>query len=148
MDLSGRVRVADAGRGHQGTALGRALSALVDRVRRLRSAVALLLCAAACGGSDPGEPQSRYTGTINTSAGSYSATLFIGGGFPVGYFSAQAAGLSGSLQGTLPAVTVKPDRCATTFPATIVVRGATAEISYNSASCADAAGGSGTLRSY
>jgi hypothetical protein len=109
--------------------------------------IALLLLLAACGGSDSGEAQSRFQGTINTSAGSYSASLFIGGGY-LGYFSAEAAGLSGALQGALPAVTVKPDRCATTFPATIVVRGETAEISYTNASCADAPSGSGTLRAF
>jgi hypothetical protein len=110
-------------------------------------ALVVVLLAAACGGNDPGEPQSRYTGTINTSAGSYSATLFVGGGY-LGYFSTEAAGLSGALQGALPAVTIKPDRCATTFPATIVVHGETAEISYTNASCADAPSGSGTLRAY
>jgi hypothetical protein len=113
-------------------------------MRRLALVVVL---AAACGGNDPGEPQSRYTGRINTSAGSYSATLFVGGGY-LGYFSTEAAGLSGALQGALPAVTIKPDRCATTFPATIVVHGETAEISYTNASCADAPSGSGTLRAY
>jgi hypothetical protein len=113
----------------------------------MRYLVAFLLCAAACGGSDSGDPQSRFQGRISTSAGSYSATLFIGGGY-LGYFSAEAAGISGALQGALPAVTVKPDRCATTFPATIVVRGETAEISYTNASCADAPSGSGTLRAY
>jgi hypothetical protein len=74
--------------------------------------------------------------------------LFIGGGFPVGYFSAQAAGLSGALQGTLPSVTVQPDRCDAGFPATIVLRGDAADISYTDATCADAGSGSGTLWRY
>lgn len=106
-----------------------------------------------CGGSSssarpPASTQEHWSGFIDTSSGRYSAALFIGGGLDAGYYSASAPGLSGSVEGELPAVTVLPDRCDGGFQAMIDLNGDAAVISYSGATCADAESGTGTLWKY